>query len=388
MTTKTNIPTLRFPEFEGDWVEKKLGEVTDRIGDGLHGTPIYSREGSYFFINGNNISNGKVVLFPETKTVSADEYNKHKVELSNCTLLLSINGTIGNVAKYRGEKICLGKSVAYLNIGVGTWLDFVYYHLQLKTTKRFFEVNLTGTTIKNLSLGTIRSTPFHFPALPEQQKIAAFLSAVDARIQALQRKKELLQAYKKGLMQQLFAQTLRFKDAQGRDFPDWEEKRLGEVLDYEQPTSYLVTNTEYNDKYSTPVVTAGKTFILGYTDEDFGIYSKGLPVIIFDDFTTASQFVDFPFKAKSSAMKILTSKNGADIRFMFEALQMITYEIGGHGRHWISVFSDMEVSIPSLPEQQKIAAFLGSLDAAIGQVQAQVVQTQRWKQGLLQQLFV
>ena len=99
------------------------------------------------------------------------------------------------------------------------------------------------------------------------------------------------------MMQKIFNQEIRFKDDNGEDFGDWEEKSLGECLDYEQPTNYIVESTEYNNDYKTPVLTAGKTFILGYTNEENGVFqTDNLPVIIFDDFTTATQFVDFPFK--------------------------------------------------------------------------------------------
>ena len=89
-------------------------------------------------------------------------------------------------------------------------------------------------------------------------------------------------------------------------------------MDYEQPTNYLVSSTEYRDIFDTPVVTAGKTFILGYTNETTGIFKENLPVIIFDDFTTATQFINFPFKAKSSAMKILKSKENINLKFIYE----------------------------------------------------------------------
>ena len=188
-------------------------------------------------------------------------------------------------------------------------------------------------------------------------------------------------------MQKIFSQKLRFKDENGNDFPDWEEKKLGDCLDYEQPTPYLVNSTEYDDSFQTPVLTAGKTFILGYTNEEFGIYQNH-PIIIFDDFTTASQFVNFSFKAKSSAMKILKVKGLNDIKFLYEAMQMITYETGGHGRHWISVFAQLDILIPTLPEQQKIASFLSSIDEKIEKCQGQLRAMEIWKKGLLQQMFV
>lgn len=172
------------------------------------------------------------------------------------------------------------------------------------------------------------------------------------------------------------------------EFKDpWVEKKLGEVLDYEQPTKYLVSSTEYDKKFTTPVLTAGKTFILGYTDEEDGIFKDKLPVIIFDDFTTATQFVDFPFKAKSSAMKILHAKEYSNIKFAYETMQILDYEIGGHERHWISKHSQLIVNTPSLPEQTKIAEFLTAVDDKITLLGNQKKQLKLYKKGLLQALF-
>ena len=146
---------------------------------------------------------------------------------------------------------------------------------------------------------------------------------------------------------------------------EWEWTALGECLDYQQPTDYLVSVINYSNSYFVPVLTAGKTFILGYTNETHGVFSEGLPVIIFDDFTTATQFIDFPFKTKSSAMKILQARGGANIKFMYELMRMITYEVGAHERHWISKFAPMLVLVPQTEEQQKIADCLASIDELI-----------------------
>ncbi|WRD45372.1 restriction endonuclease subunit S [Helicobacter pylori] len=141
-----------------------------------------------------------------------------------------------------------------------------------------------------------------------------------------------------------------------------EFRKLGEVLEYDQPNKYCVTSKEFDKSYPTPVLTAGKTFILGYTNEKDNIYqaSKNAPVIIFDDFTTATQWVDFPFKVKSSAMKILFPKNPTiNIRFIFFCMQTIPYNISGeHARHWISRYSQLEVPIPPLEIQQEIVKIL------------------------------
>ncbi|GAA9413343.1 hypothetical protein HpHA278_08510 [Helicobacter pylori] len=141
-----------------------------------------------------------------------------------------------------------------------------------------------------------------------------------------------------------------------------EFRKLGEVLEYDQPNKYCVTSKEFDKSYPTPILTAGKTFILGYTNEKDNIYqaSKSSPVIIFDDFTTATQWVDFPFKVKSSAMKILLPKNPTiNIRFIFFYMQTIPYNISGeHTRQWISRYSQLEVPIPPLEIQQEIVKIL------------------------------
>jgi len=169
---------------------------------------------------------------------------------------------------------------------------------------------------------------------------------------------------------------------------EWTLEELGQCLDYLQPTPYLVESTDYKNEYETPVLTAGKSFILGYTNEKEGVFNENLPVIIFDDFTTASQFVDFPFKTKSSAMKILLAKNGNDIKFVFESMQTLNYEVGVHKRHWISVFSKLRIAIPKDPqEQQKIASCLSSLDELLAAHNNKLEALKDHKKGLLQSLF-
>jgi type I restriction enzyme M protein len=139
----------------------------------------------------------------------------------------------------------------------------------------------------------------------------------------------------------------------------WPMVELGDVLDYEQPTNYIVHSVDYNDKHPTPVLTAGKSFILGYTNEKDGVFRDKLPVIIFDDFTTAMKFVDFPFKVKSSAMKILHAKKQvANIRYVFYAMHKIHFSPGEHKRYWISQYSRFSIPLPPVDEQDRIVAEL------------------------------
>jgi type I restriction enzyme S subunit len=169
----------------------------------------------------------------------------------------------------------------------------------------------------------------------------------------------------------------------------WKECELGELLDYKQPYKYIVTSTEYSKNTGIPVLTAGKSFILGYTDESENIYND-LPVVIFDDFTTDSKYVDFPFKVKSSAMKFLLPKNEIDLFFVFAHLQRLRFRdvSGDHKRMWISEFSKLNIVLPTSPtEQQKIASILSKLDEAITQTEQLIAKYKKIKEGLMHDLL-
>ncbi|OBV29569.1 hypothetical protein BKN38_02945 [Helicobacter sp. CLO-3] len=137
----------------------------------------------------------------------------------------------------------------------------------------------------------------------------------------------------------------------------WEVKTLADCLEYEQPTKYIVKNTSYSDEYEIPVLTAGKSFILGYTNETENIFTK-TPVIIFDDFMTDSKFVDFDFKVKSSAMKILNPTKIANIKFVFYFMQTIQHRSDTHKRYWISEYSKLKIPLPPLDTQKQIVELL------------------------------
>lgn len=385
----SKVPKLRFKEFKDAWDSDFIGNVA-KVTSG--GTP--NRNIKQYW-DGGNIPWITTSVIDSNVIDKAEEFiSEEGVKNSSAkifpvgTILMAMYGQ----GKTRGKVSLLGieatTNQACAAILVNKKLSSLYLFQNLGG--RYEEIrglsNEGGQ--QNLSGDIIKKIKIRFPSLPEQQKIASFLSAVDEKIQQLTRKKELLAEYKKGVMQQLFSGKLRFKDPNGKPYPNWEEKKLGEILDYIQPTKYLVESTEYDDSFETPVLTAGKTFILGYTNETLNIYDEKLPVIIFDDFTTAIQFVDFPFKAKSSAMKILVAKDNENISFVFNAMQLIKFEVGGHGRHWISQYSQIEIPYPCLEEQQKIASFLTALDAKIESVAAQIAHTQTFKKGLLQQMFV
>lgn len=172
---------------------------------------------------------------------------------------------------------------------------------------------------------------------------------------------------------------------------EWKRYKLGDLLSYEQPTPFIVESTDYNDSYETPVLTAGKSFIIGYTDETSGIYDQ-LPVIIFDDFTTSIQFVNFPFKVKSSAMKILTADERLVLpKFIYYRMQIIEFDHSTHKRYWIQQYSKIEVDVPPIDEQRRIVSrieeLFSELDNSVSTLQKTKEQLAVYRQAVLKEAF-
>jgi type I restriction enzyme S subunit len=394
-----NVPALRFKEFNGDWITKALNEITGKIGDGLHSTPVYDENGQYYFVNGNNLTNSKIEISEVTKRLNGNEYSKHKIELTPQTILISINGTIGNLAFYNNEKVVLGKSACYLNLNQNENKYFVFNLLQTSKIKLHFDKELTGSTIKNLSLTTIKNTKAYFPTLPEQTKIANFLTAVDDKITLLTKKADLLSQYKKGVMQQIFSQELRFKDDDGQEFPEWEEKSLGDVAEINPKTDFLPEEFIYIDLESVE-----KGILLKETR----IRSDDAPSraqrflkkedILFQmvrPYQGNNLFFDITgdYVASTGYAQIRTMENP---RFLYQSLHLenFTAEVMNRctGTSYPAINSSglalILITIPSLPEQTKIANFLTAIDEKITNNQTQLDAVKQYKQGLLQQMFV
>lgn len=261
--------------------------------------------------------------------------------------------------------------------------QFKEFCFQTADVKAQFKFYASGTKVVGVNKSNIKDITIYFPiSKDEQHTIATVLSDMDEYITALEKLIAKKQLIKQGVMQELLSGKRRLPGFSG----GWEEKQLGELLQYEQPHKYIVSNTEYFLK-GTPVLTAGKTLILGYTNETHGIYSN-LPVIIFDDFTTESKFINFHFKVKSSAMKLLTSTGICDIRLIYALMQMIDFSIKGHQRYWISEYCKIIVKFPSdKSEQSAIAEVLSDMDAEIDALTAKLDKARDIKQGMMSELL-
>ena len=204
-----------------EWKEVILEEVTTRIGDGLHGTPKYDINGEYYFINGNNLKDGMVLIKSDTKKVIKEVAIKHEKPLSEKSILLSINGTIGNLAYYNSEKCMLGKSVCYINVSDKVNVRYIYYNFLNEDFQFYLEMIATGTTIPNVPLKGIRKYTFNLPPLPEQKAIAEVLSSLDDKIDLLHRQNKTLEQIAETLFRQWFVEEAK---------EDWEEVSIYEAI--------------------------------------------------------------------------------------------------------------------------------------------------------------
>lgn len=187
-----------------DWKMTTIAECSTILGDGLHGTPKYDENGEYAFINGNNLHNGRIVIKPDTKRVGLSEYEKHKKELTDRTVLVSINGTLGNVAVYNGEKVILGKSACYFNVSSDCDVQFMRYVASSPCFQQYINSVATGTTIKNVSLKQMREYSFLIPELEEQQRIAKVLHLLDQKIENNQKINDNLQQQLRAIFMERF----------------------------------------------------------------------------------------------------------------------------------------------------------------------------------------
>lgn len=212
----------------------KISDFISQIGDGIHGTPIYTEQGEYYFINGNNLVDGKIVISSDTLMISKDEYNKIKKPLEENTILLSINGTLGKIAMYEGENVALGKSVCYINVKENVNKYFVKYVLTTKEFQKYIRLVAHGSTIKNLAPSQIANYEFNISEKLEQDKIAFLLKSIEDKIENNNKVNMALESMAKTIYDYWFLQ-FEFPNEDGKPYKSsggkmvWNEKLKREI---------------------------------------------------------------------------------------------------------------------------------------------------------------
>ena len=365
-------------EVPDNWVWMTLGEVgTWQSG----GTPSRSNKtyygGNIPWLKTGDLNDGLISDIPESITEEAVANSSAKINPAGSVLIAMYGATIGKLGILTFPATTNQACCACIEFNAITQLYLFYF---LLSQRNGFIAKGGGGAQPNISKEIIVNTFIPLPPLSEQQRIVMEIEKWFALIDQVEQGKADLQNTIKQTKSKILDLAIHGKlvpqdpndepaikllkrinpdftpcdNGHYTQLPDgWTFCRLDQIIGYEQSTAYIVESTAYDDSYSTPVLTAGKSFIIGYTNEATGIYSN-LPCIIFDDFTTDSKLVDFPFKVKSSAMKIL--KVHKDIEVDYVAMFMsITKLVGDtHKRYWISEYSKLEIPIPSKAEQKRI----------------------------------
>jgi type I restriction enzyme S subunit len=391
--TKKGYKKTKLGWIPEEWEYVTLESICSKIGDGLHSTPKYDEDGEYYFINGNNLINNRIVFDEKTKKVGEEEFLKNQKKLNDSTILLSINGTIGNIAFYNNEPVILGKSAAYLNIKNKELKRYVAYQLSSFGVNHLFQKLVTGSTIKNLGLKAIQLTKIPLPPLPEQQKIAAILSTWDKAIDKLTQLIAAKEQHKKGLMQQLLTGKKRFAG-----FTDeWKEVKLGTL------TSINMGQSPDSKSYNEGGV--GLPLIQGNADLK---NRKSSPRIWTSEPTKISEIGDLILTVRAPVGSVAKSFHNAcigrgvcsikatkcDIEFIYQVL--LFFEPRWQSLEQGSTFSavsskdikGLKLKLPnSIQEQQKIASVLSAADKEIELLKSELERLQQQKKGLMQVLL-
>ncbi|WP_294096750.1 restriction endonuclease subunit S [uncultured Cetobacterium sp.] len=400
---KNKVPKLRFPEFSGEWEEKKFHS-------------IFKIFNGYAFSSSDSRSNGiRWVKIADVgiKKMKEDSLSflpfDYKKKYSNFLLnendyVLALTRPILN-NQLKIAKVNSNFHNSLLNQRVGKLesnqnIDFVYQLLQRNNIVSKIEVNIAGSDPPNLSPKEINNLKTNIPSLPEQEKIASFLSEVDTKIEKLEKKKELLSQYKKGMMQKLFSQKLRFKDENGNDYPEWEEKNGSDIFENisnKNHSSDLPILAITQDKGAIPREMIDMKVIVSESSiESYKVVNKGDFIISLRSFQGGIEYSAYDGIC-SPAYIILKPKNEIIDNFFKNYLKTERYiqklcsKLEGiRDGKMISYkyFSEIKLPFPFLTEQEKIANFLSSIDRKIELVEEELEKNKKFKKGLLQQMFV
>ncbi|MFT5252077.1 MAG: type I restriction enzyme S subunit [Flavobacteriales bacterium] len=408
MNHKTGMPELRFTGFDSQWESKKVGELCDSIVPGRNKPTNF--EGDIPWITTPDIEhNGIINHSKKGLNISREEAKKvgSKIVPIN-SIIISCVGELG-LSAIAGKEIIINQQLHAFIPKERIEYRFLLYQLNLK--QKYMDKVATKTAVPYMNKDNCNSIPIDFPTLPEQQKIASFLSSVDEKIQQLSRKKELLEQYKKGVMQQLFSGKLRFKDENGNNYVDWDEKKLGDVINNIGGTA-LEKHVNSEGKYK--FISIGNYSVNGhYIDNKQRIslnektkvklLNKNDLVMVLNDKTTSGDLigssilidVDDTFIYNQRSERLICKQNIFPL-FLWFYLNSFTFrkELFAISQGGTQIYVNfpsvkkLQIQIPSIEEQQKIANFLSSIDSKIKSANQQITQTQSFRKGLLQQLFV
>ncbi|MCX6269908.1 MAG: restriction endonuclease subunit S [Bacteroidetes bacterium] len=428
MSLLQNMPALRFPEFSGEWEKKKLGNLLE-FKNGINATKEQYGHGIKF-INVLDILNNEFITYDRiigSVDVDNDTVNRYPVSYGDILFQRSseTREEVGSACVYLDpETIATFGGFVIRGRKIGDY-DPVFFNKLLKTdlARDAITSKSGGSTRYNVGQETLSSISLLFPTIPEQQKIATFLTAVDDKLTQLKKKKTMLEQYKKGVMQKIFSQDIRFKNDDGKNFPDWEKKKLGDVYSFRSTNSYSrdnlnydngeVKNIHYGDihtkfqslfdirkedvpfinqeislgKFSSESYCRPGDLIIADASEDYADIGKCIEIKDVDDQKVIAGLHTLHARPEFNEISIgfgCYLMKSRDVR-----LQIMTI---AQGTKVLSIsagrLSDISISVPCVQEQTKIANFLSAIDDKINHTTTRIEKNQQWKKGLLQQMFV
>jgi type I restriction enzyme S subunit len=404
---KVTAPKLRFKEFSDAWNDKKLGDVLEITSASRVHKDEWTENGVPFFRSSDVVAafkgneNTKAYISFELYTSLANKSGRVKKD----DILITGGGSIGIPFLIKNNEPLYFKDADLLWIKNTNEISgyFLYSFFLTQSFKNYINTTSHVGTIAHYTVIQAKNTPFQFPSLPEQQKIAGFLSAVDEKIQLLNRKKQLLEQYKIGVMQQLFSGKLRFKDKNGKDYPNWEEKNLGDICEYKNGGSFenlVCDDGMYNLISLNSIDINGKLKPehkkVSANDNSL---SKGDLVMVLSDvahgyflgMTDVIPSDNFVLNQRMGALKPKVNIDRYFLKTIINANQRY-FKLMGQGSSQKNLSKDDVLNFtfqqPAIEEQKKLADFLSAIDVKIESLSKQINQTQNFKKGLLQQMFV
>ena len=380
------IPKIRFPGFTEEWEKQRLSNILEfEYGMNTAGKE-FDGENKYIRITDIEESSRK---FLQTKLVSPEGKVTEKYRVKFGDILFARTGaSTGKTYKYidHDGKIYFAGFLIRGRVDKKTSVDFIFYLTLNYKYKSWINVMSMRSGQPGINAKEYGSYEFRIPKLEEQQKIGDFFMLLDKRIEQQEQKIALLKDYKKAMMQKIFSQKIRFKDENGNDYPDWEEKKFLNIFFSIPSRAYQIFKTEIFSNGKIPVVDQGKKKVAGYSNEIKKICDK-TPCIVFGDHTTELKYIDFPFIIGADGTKILRNHIANSTLFLYYLLLENNVEQEGYKRHF-SILTKKSFDIPMIKEQEKIASFLSTIDFNIEKQEGILENLKNQKGVLLHKMFI
>ena len=383
-----NVPKLRFKGYNEEWKHLNFKSITTMIKDGTHGSYNDLSEGIPL-LSAKDIDNGKVIIPDDCRRISLSDYNDiyKNYSLKINDILLTIVGTIGRVALVSDitNKYAFQRSVGILRANEYNNPQFILYLLQTDFIKKQFYSKVNQSAQGGIYLDTLGKIDFKIPTLPEQEKIASFLTLIDKKIEKQKELVELLKKYKRGLLSQIFSQKLRFKDDNGNDYPEWKETRLEKILKIKHGKSQKGIECEAG-KY--PILATGGQ--IGRTNS----YLWNKPCVLIGRKGTIDkpQYMETPFWTVDTLFysEVFKENNAKYLYYLFNTINWKKYdESTGVPSLSAKTIERIKVTLSmNSSEQHLISKFLSKFDDKIRREESLLNYLQTYKKGLLQQLFI